>query len=193
MSNLSELSPAEEHRYVAERFLRVAQRATPDQWDDPAPVRGWTARDVVGHLVEWFPGFLRSGAGVELPDVPPVDDDPVAAWAARMADVQKLVDDPGDRLLRNPHIGEIPLADAIDRFYSIDIFMHTWDLARALGQQPDLDTARCEAVIAGAEPHEDAMRASGQYGPKVDVPPGAPAQDRMIGFIGRDPHWRPPT
>ena len=36
-------------------------------WDAPAPVAGWAARDVVRHLTGWFPGFLASGAGIELP------------------------------------------------------------------------------------------------------------------------------
>jgi hypothetical protein len=40
-------------------------------------------------------------------------------------------------------------------------------------------------------PYEDAMRGSGQYGPRVPVPDDAPVQDRMLGFIGRDPNWRP--
>ena len=39
----------------------------------PAPPEGWVARDVVRHLVEWFPGFLQSGAGVRLPAGPSVD------------------------------------------------------------------------------------------------------------------------
>ena len=41
-------------------------RGTRD-WDAPAPVAGWTARDVVGHLTEWLPAFLAGGAGIELP------------------------------------------------------------------------------------------------------------------------------
>jgi hypothetical protein len=43
------------------------------------------------------------------------------------------------------------------------------------------------------EPMEDAMRASGQYGPKVEVPADADPQTRLIGFSGRDPAWLPET
>ena len=42
------------------------------------------------------------------------------------------------------------------------------------------------------EPIEDAMRASGQYGPRVAVAADADVQTRLLGFIGRDPAWRPP-
>ena len=193
MSTLSELSPADEHAYVAARFLDVAKQAAPHQWDAPAPVEGWTARDVVGHLVDWFAGFLSSGAGVELSAVPPVDDDPVGAWAARAADVQALLEDPGDRVLSNPHIGDVPLATAVDQFYTADVFLHTWDLARALGIEPDLDPARCATFLAGAEPYEQAMRSSGQYGARVPVADDASAEDRLVAFIGRDPGWQPPA
>jgi len=31
----------------------------------------------------------------------------------------------------------------------------------------------------------------GQYGPPVPVPADADAQTRLLGFIGRDPDWRP--
>ena len=49
----------------------------------------------------------------------------------------------------------------------------------------------CATMLAGAEPYEDAMRQSGQYGPRVEVPEDADAQTKFIAFIGRDPAWRP--
>jgi uncharacterized protein (TIGR03086 family) len=186
-------SSAEEHREVAARFTDLVRAAPADCWDDPSPVPDWRARDVVGHLVEWLRAFLDDGAGVRLADVPSTDDDPVAAWQQHAAAVQALLDDPAthERRLRNPHIGELPLDEAIDRFYTGDVFLHTWDLARATGQDVELDPARCEVMLAGMEPMEELMRDSGEYGPRVPVPDDASAQDRLVGFIGRDPAWRP--
>jgi hypothetical protein len=37
------------------------------------------------------------------------------------------------------------------------------------------------------EPLDEMLRASGQYGPKVEVAADASAVDRLMGFIGRDP------
>jgi len=48
------------------------------------------------------------------------------------------------------------------------------------------------AMLAGMQPIDEVLRASGQYGPKVPVPADAPVQDRLLGFIGRDPGWRAP-
>jgi uncharacterized protein (TIGR03086 family) len=183
--------PAERHRQIAQLFTdRV--RGTKD-WDVPSPVAGWAARDVVRHLAEWLPGFLSAGAGIRLPGGPPADEDPAGAWEAHRAAVQALLDDPASpgRVLASPHIGELSLDRAIDQFYTADVFMHTWDLARATGQDDRLDPGFCEQLLAGMEPMEQVIRSSGQYGPRVGVPVSAGAQARMLGFIGRDPFWTP--
>jgi uncharacterized protein (TIGR03083 family) len=167
-------TPADRHRRYAGAFSERV-RGTRD-WTVPAPVAGWTAHDVVRHLVEWFPAFLASGSDVRLPPGPSVDDDPVAAWQHQVDAV---------------HIGEVPLDQAIDRFYISDVFMHTWDLARATGQDDRLDPVLCADLLAGMEPIDELLRQSGQYGPKVAVPDDADVQARMLGFIGRDPAWTP--
>jgi uncharacterized protein (TIGR03086 family) len=181
------MGPADEHRWVAAAFTDRVRGAS--DWDAPAPVEGWTARDVVRHLVEWFPSFLKAGAGVELAHGPSVDEDPVAAWQVHSDAVQDLLDDPGtpSKVLVNRHIGEVPLDRAVDQFYTADVFMHTWDLARATGQDETLDAAKCAELLAGMEPMDDLLRQSGQYGPKVEVPAAADVQTRMLAFIGRNP------
>ena len=182
--------PAERHREVAGRFTERV-RGTRD-WDAPSPVADWTARDVVRHLTDWFPGFLAAGAGIELPHGPSVNADPVAAWQVHADGVQALLDDPetAGRKLTNPHIGTLPLDAAIDQFYTSDVFMHTWDLARATGQDDRLDPDFCARLLTGMEQLNEVLRTSGQYGPRVEVPPDADPQTRLLGFIGRDPYWR---
>lgn len=183
-------SPADEHRLVAATFTQRVDGVAPNGWDVPAPVEGWTARDVVGHLIEWLPGLLGFPLVEENTSV---RSDPAAAWHAHADAVQRLLDDPAShqRTLSNPHIGELPIDEAINNFYTSDVFLHTWDLARATGQDDRLDPDRCAAVLTGSASMEEAMRSSGQYGPAVPVPEDAPVQDRLIGFIGRDPSWRP--
>jgi uncharacterized protein (TIGR03086 family) len=180
--------PAQRHREIAARF---ADRVLGTQdWDAPAPVAGWTARDVVVHLVEWFPGFLSGGSDVKLPDGPDPVADPVAAWLAHADAVQAVLNDPetAGRTFDHPMIpGVLPLPVAIDRFYVSDIFMHTWDLARATGQDEQLDPEFCAMLFEGMEPMDEMLRMSGQYGPRVSVPDDADPQTRLLAFIGRDP------
>jgi uncharacterized protein (TIGR03086 family) len=190
-AGLGALGAAERHRRVAGGFgLVVASTA---DWQAPTPVEGWVARDVVAHLVGWFPPFLAA-AGVELPAAPPVGADPVAAWEAVAGGVQALLDDPGRAAstITHPRAGTHRLADAVDAFWTADVFMHTWDLARAGGTDPHLDPGWCTQLLEGMREMQQAMRASGQYGPPVAVPDDAEPQARLMAFIGRDPRWTPP-
>jgi uncharacterized protein (TIGR03086 family) len=184
--------PAERHRAVGAAFTDRVRRTR--HWEAPSPVAAWTARDVVGHLTGWLPPFLAAGTGIELPTGSTVDEDPVAAWQTQCDAVQALLEDPAtaDRVLTNRHVGDVPLDRAIDRFYTADVFMHTWDLARATGQDDRLDPDFCTELLAGMRQLEEAMRSSGQYGPRVGVPDDADPQTKLLGFIGRDPYWTPP-
>jgi uncharacterized protein (TIGR03086 family) len=183
--------PADRHREIAGAFTERVVAAK--HWGAPTPVAGWVARDVVRHLTDWFPAFLVAGTGIELARGPVVDDDPVAAWQVHADAVQALLDDPAtaDRLLANPHLGEVPLDRAVDQFYTSDVFMHTWDLARATGQDDRLDPDFCAGLLAGMESMEEVIRSSGQYGARVPVPADADVQSKLLGFIGRDPAWTP--
>jgi hypothetical protein len=110
--------PAERHREIGRAFTDRVRGTR--SWDVPSPVAGWTARDVVRHLTEWFPPFLAAGSGIQLPAGPSVDHDPVGAWQAQCDAVQTLLDDPATAglVLSNRHIGEVPLDRAIDQFYT---------------------------------------------------------------------------
>lgn len=81
----------------------------------------------------------------------------------------------------------MPLPRAIAQFFTADVFMHTWDLARATGKDETLDPQRCAMLLEGMQPLDELLRSSGQYGPRVEVPDDADVQTRMLAFIGRDP------
>jgi uncharacterized protein (TIGR03086 family) len=179
---------------VADRYRTVASGFTARvdgvaDWDVESPCAGWTARDVVGHLVEWFPPFLRDGAGIDLPVGPSVADDPAAAWRALNGGVQVVLDDPTTptRRFRHARAGEHALDEAIGMFLLGDVLIHTWDLARATGQDETLDPDEVAGMLDGIEAHDEALRVGGQYGPRVDVAPGADAQTRLLAFLGRHP------
>ncbi len=181
---------------ISERFATVSgqlidrAKAVPDgAWDNPSPCEGWVARDVIRHMVEWMPGLLRTGAGVDLPKGPSVDHDPVGAWAVLSGGIQALLDDPeiaaGE--FHHEQAGRHSLQEAIAMFLIGDIVIHTWDLARATGGDETLDASEVHRMFAGMEPLDELLRASGHYGPRVDVPDDADEQTRLIAFVGRRP------
>ncbi|WP_238695252.1 TIGR03086 family metal-binding protein [Ornithinimicrobium flavum] len=183
---------AERHRLHAGRLTQVVGGVS--DWDAPTPVAEWTARDVVGHLVGWLPGFLAAGCDVVLETGPSVAQDPVGAWAHHRDQVQALLEDPdlAHRTYRHDRVPDAPLGEVVDRFYTTDVFLHTWDLARASGQDDTLDPPTVAQLYDGLRAAEEVIRASGQFGKAQPVPDDAGLQDRLVALIGRDPGWRPP-
>ena len=183
-------SPADDDCEIAGRLTRLVQ-VVPDQQTRarPVPVDGWTARDVVGHLVGWFPGLLQAGAGSTLPVGVHVEDDPSGAWRTPRDGVQAVLDDPAGeaRALSHPRIGTLPLGSAVSRYVTADAFLPTWGLARATDQDATLDRKGCAVLLEGLQPVDDVLRASGQDGPRVPVPDDVDPQTQLLGFVGRDP------
>ncbi|HWU32535.1 MAG TPA: TIGR03086 family protein, partial [Marmoricola sp.] len=106
--------------------------------------------------------------------------------------LQRLFDESPDQIIDGTPMGPQPVAALLDQIYTGDVFLHSWDLARATGQEPPLDEETCAAMLAGMAGIEGPMRDSGQFGPAVRVADGRSAVDRLIGFVGRDPDWTAP-
>jgi len=181
---------------IATRFRRVAgtfseRVAAVDGagWERPSPCEGWVARDVVRHLVSWVPGFLGAGAGLDLPPGPDVDTDPAGAWEHLRTQLQAILDDPerSAGTFTNEHTGEHRVDEAIDQFVLGDVLVHTWDLARATGQDETLDADEVHRMLVGIEPMGDALAKSGHYGLPVTLEAGAGEQARLLAATGRRP------
>lgn len=181
---------------VANRWRSIAgtfsdrTRGVPDgAWTNPSPCDGWTAGDVVAHLVEWVPPFLHAGAGVTLDAIPPVDDDPAAAWSRLHEQVQAILDadDIAERVFDHPYAGNHPLDEAIERFVLGDVLIHTWDLSRATGQDERLDPTMVASMLDGVVAMGDALQQSGHYGPAVAVADDADDQTKLLALTGRHP------
>src|SRR5688500_11906615 len=116
---------------IVERYDRITSQFTDrvrsvpaDAWDNPSPCDGWTARDVVGHLTEWIPGFFGT-QGVEFPEVPSVHDDPVAAWETVQTTIADALADPelAAKPVETPFSTQ-SLADTVDMIVTGDVFTH---------------------------------------------------------------------
>ena len=184
---MSEIS--DRYRRVASRFTARVNEVSEEAWSNPAPCEGWVARDVVRHLVEWIPAFLEAANGPSLPKGPSVDDDPVTAWTTVNDGIQTLLDDPDASAaeISHPQAGTHRFDEAVATFFLGDVVVHTWDLARATGLDETLDADVVHEMLVGMEPLDDMLRASGQYGPKVEVDDSADEQTRLIAFTGRVP------
>ncbi len=185
--------PALRYAAISDGFTALVENTS--NWDAQSPVEGWKARDVVWHLVDWIPGLLSVGANIQLPVRNPDTDDPVGDWSRFDAGLRTLLMQPGtaEAQFVHPQAGAMPLGIAIDMMITPDVFMHSWDLAQATDQPIELDADFCAGLLAGMEGIDEMLRASGQYGPRVQAPPESDAQMRLMAFIGRDPLWKTNT
>lgn len=186
MSELTDATPSQRHRVLAERFAALG--ANVHDWDAPSPVKEWRAVDVVEHL-GWLPGML-SGMGVllEVPQGGSV----LERFRAQSEAVQSILDGPeATREVETRFMGVLPLAQVIDQFYTFDLFAHAWDLARASGQELELDEDYAAGAYAEMSAMGPALHESGQFGRPHPVAEDASSADRLIALIGRDPQWRP--
>ncbi|WP_043622659.1 TIGR03086 family metal-binding protein [Nonomuraea candida] len=193
---------AERYRRRADAFERKVVAVRPEQWADPSPCAKWTARQVVGHIVDMHAAMLRP-LGRTLGPAPSVDEDPLAAFRAARADVEAILRDPAlaGQECDTPS-GRMTAERHIDQVISEDLPLHGWDLARATGQDDTIDPVDVERSWAGMRslPPElmERFRTPGAFGPgievfgpEVKVEEDASTQDRLLAFIGRDPRWRP--
>ena len=183
---MSEFS--ERYNKISGQFTDRVNGVPGGAWDNPAPPEGWVARDVVRHLVEWVPGFFESRVGISLPKPTTVDTDPAGAWAIVSDAIQALLDDRelAAREFEGP-MGRTSVEQATDMIVTSDVLLHTWDLARATGQDETLDAEEVHRMFEGMEPMDELLRSSGHYGPRVPVPDDADEQTKLIAFIGRQP------
>lgn len=182
---------ADRYRRNAAAFTERVEAVTADRWSSPSPCEGWTAADIVRHVVESSTSVLEQ-AGEPVADLPDVGEDPVAAWAAARDAMVAAVSDP--EIAARSYTGMFGpsvFSDTVDRFMSTDLTIHTWDLARAVGGDERLDddevaeaTARVRAIEAAIG---EGMRGPGAFGPAIDIGPDASPQDQLLAFVGRDP------
>lgn len=177
---------------IAARYARLASQfaakvaAVPDErWSSPSPCDGWTALDVVAHVVETHGTFLAL-VGRESPEAPDARDDPVAAFdVVRRAVLADLQDPDRARETYEGPLGVKSFEWAIDRFQSFDLAVHGWDLARAAGLDEAMEPDEVERLMATAESWGDTARRSGVFGPAIEPSRDADPQTRLLAFLGR--------
>lgn len=186
-------------RRRADAFEALIAATPSERWSSPSPCAKWDARGVVDHIVVMLGVMLRP-VGLASSAGPSVADDPLGAFRTARADVEALLTDPElSRQVTASPAGELSVADMVDQVVSQDLVHHGWDLAKATGQDATMhpgDVAELLPVVAALPPEVYEPGAYGPdievLGPKVGVPDDAPAQDRLLGLLGRDPHWTAP-
>ena len=182
-------------RRACEATGRVVEGVRPDQFGLATPCTEWDVRALLNHLL----GTLALGEALlldaqpavkvapgEVPDVDLVGHDPAQAY--RLGTKALLVAAGGDALTRSHHtpLGEMPGA-VLGGFTTLDILVHGWDLAKATGQDPTLEPSLAEELLGFARETLSESTRGPRIGPPVAVGADAPATERLVGYLGRQP------
>jgi uncharacterized protein (TIGR03086 family) len=167
-------------------------RSMPDAaWSSPSPCEGWTARDVLGHVIA-VQGYVESLARGIAPTLNPygmpgelVGSDPPRAWAAARESVLEALDVPG--VLDNT-VQTFRAEETIDNFLAwnvVDTLAHTWDLARAGDVDDRLDDDLVAHATAQAQPVIEAMRQPPFFSVDLIVSDDPSPTVQFLAMLGR--------
>jgi uncharacterized protein (TIGR03086 family) len=173
------------YRSVSSGFDAAVRAVTPDKWEAQSPCPQWKARDVVAHVVE---GHRRLIAGVTGGESEPLGagEDPRQAWEIASRTIDEISGDPEAvaREVDGP-TGRMPVGEIIGQFVTMDVLVHTWDLARTVGADERLDDDSVRRAYEVLKPLDAMIRQPTVFGPKLDPPPDADLQTEFLYFLGR--------
>ncbi len=181
----------EQYAVATRQFDDRLQKVADDQWGLPTPCTEWDVRSLVAHVVDeqrWVPYLLAGGTVAAAGDRfagDPLGSDPKQAWDDARDAARDAFNAPR-ALDRHVSVssGHMSARDYLWQM-TVDLTVHAWDLARAVGCDDRLDAELVRRIWAGAEKDLDDMAASGLFGRPVTVPAGADLQARALAMFGR--------
>jgi len=175
-------------------FTRVVEQVDPGGWEAASPCAGWTALDVLGHLgsaIRFGAAALR-GETYQWPTVDRpaelVQSDPAAYWADTAAAARQSLQGADLDLVMDTPMGPRSVRDRL-AFPAIDLFVHAWDIARAVGIEVGIPVPVMEFAHSYIDPlpQEMVRGQSGAFGPELRVGPDASPTTVFIAWTGRTP------
>ncbi len=174
-----------------ERRLRLVRD---DQWADPTPCPEWTVRDLVNHVVSaartyalLVNGCSREQASEALHE-DALGDDPLAAFLHLDGVLHDAFRQPGalERVCMHP-MGDVPAALLL-RARGTEGAIHTWDLARSIGADEQLDPRLVDHALRHLIDMSEVFVEAGAIAPPTGpTDESVEPQTRMLRLAGRDP------
>lgn len=165
---------------AADRFTATVESVT--DWSATSPCEGWTAADVVDHVVDTERDFL-SRYDVDLGGRPTGSPDRV--WAEHLAAVQAHVDDDLRAQEYDGFFGRTTIGETLDNFYGFDLVVHGWDLGSSQGAPTTFTEADMDAMDQAFVGFGDHAYDDGVFRQPVDVAEDADRQTKVLARMGR--------
>jgi len=170
---------------LADRFGEVVDRLDDADWGRSSPCEGWSAGDVLHHVISTQRDFLAQ-RGVDAATATDVLTDPRAAWHGHDDRVRTLLADPDVALREYDGVfGRTTVGASLVRFYGFDLVVHRWDIAAAAGLDERLDDSELSMIESAADGFGEHLYDDGICKPAVPAPAGADRQSRVLARLGR--------
>ncbi len=173
------------YRSVSAGFRSRLDGVGPEAWASPTPCTDWTVKDLVAHVVGVHRRVVATLDGHEPVDVDQDGDLPAQWREASDAVAGGLADETRATTTVSGMFGEQTFESLVSRLLCADTLVHTWDLARATGQDETLDPDAVSKALLFLTPIDDALRRPGGFSAKIDPTQGADEQSRLLNFCGR--------
>ena len=170
---------------LADRFGAVVDRLGDADWGRSSPCEGWSAGDVLHHVISTQRDFLARH-GVDAATTTGVATDPPAAWHGHDDRVRALLADPAVASREYDGVfGRTTVGASLVTFYGFDLVVHRWDIAAAAGLDERLGDSELSMIEAAADGFGEHLYDEGVCKPAVSPPAGADRQARVLARLGR--------
>ncbi|MFF2143051.1 TIGR03086 family metal-binding protein [Kitasatospora sp. NPDC058190] len=164
--------------------------------DAPTPCGEFDTRALINHWVLYTShGLEHRARRAELPEELiardfTVDADWRSAYAAQLERAVAAWGEPaaweGDVDLGGSPVPAVGIA----RMLILELVLHGWDVARAVGGEIEVDEELAELVGEIVEENAELYRQYAGFAEVVPVPDDTSAWDRALAASGRDPRWK---
>ena len=166
---------------AADRFTDLVTATT--DWSAPSPCEGWTATDVLDHIVDTQRDYLTR---MDLPVSDRPSGSPTEVWAAHLAAVRPVAADEAVRTREyDGFFGRTTIGATLDDFYGFDMIVHGWDLGSSQGAPTTFTEADMAALEEAMEGYGEHAYDDGVFGRPVEVPADASRQTKLLARMGR--------
>jgi len=180
--------------------IAVVDRVKAGDLTKPCPCAGWTVSTLLDKMVTAarFTAAVVAGQ-TPGPDInilfpkPLAGPDPAKTYREACAECIERITACGLEGEMVVPAGKVPKAWGVMNRV-LDCTLNTWDLAKALGVDPEIGEVQAAAVLAFSEdffPKVRAMKDHTRFAEPVEPPAGATTLERLLAASGRRPDWRP--
>ena len=191
-------NPVDLYQQAIARAKEVVAKVKQEQLDDTTPCAEWNVHALINHLIggaelaaagllgnpstlapsKAESSYISETSAGKLSQAYQTESDGVLDAAAKPGALERALPTP---------FGDMPMSQFM-MGTALDQLIHTWDLAKATGQDVSLSPSVVEVAFPVlTSGFADMGRQGGFVGPEVTVSDNASLQEKMIAYMGRQP------